>query len=56
MAHYGDGDTDFNESVKALKEIGCGCVLLRKTAMIIMTGFLSGTGIPSGSVREDVRL
>ncbi|MCC2875070.1 sugar phosphate isomerase/epimerase [Lachnoclostridium pacaense] len=54
MAHYGDGDTDFNESVKALKEIGySGCIVTENSYNDRI--FYQGDGNPFGSVREDVR-
>lgn len=54
MAHYGDGDTDFHESVKALKEIGySGCIVTENSYND--RNFYHKDTDPFSSVREDVR-
>uniref|UniRef100_UPI00140AD787 sugar phosphate isomerase/epimerase family protein n=1 Tax=Enterocloster aldenensis TaxID=358742 RepID=UPI00140AD787 len=54
MAHYGDGDTDFHESVKALKEIGySGCIVTENSYND--RNFYRKDTDPFSSVREDVR-
>lgn len=54
ICHYGDGDVDFNESVKSLKEIGfTGCVVSENNYND--RNFFKKDGSPFKAMEEDVK-